>query len=165
MSDIFSREDLKKLHQRMSRLAEDLSSEIGARYPGETKQIQERMNRLLDEIEASFRKDISSDIIRPLCDISSTDESVVVTLELPGIDKKDVEIAVSGEDMSVKASRPQETTRSYVINERTYTGFKREIKLPVAVKAEEAKGTLKDGILEVVLPKEVVTTRRRVTID
>jgi HSP20 family molecular chaperone IbpA len=39
------------------------------------------------------------------------------------------------------------------------------VKLPVAVKIEEAKAKLTEGVLEVTLPKEVVTSRKRISID
>jgi HSP20 family molecular chaperone IbpA len=39
------------------------------------------------------------------------------------------------------------------------------VKLPVAVRSDEAKAKLADGVLEVTLPKEVVISRKRITID
>jgi HSP20 family protein len=89
-------------------------------------------------------------------------------MDLPGVDKKDVEISVAEEELRVSAQRKTETEveeKGYHKRERSCAKFERMVKLPVAVKGEEAKARLADGVLEITLPKEVVTSRKRITID
>ena len=71
-------------------------------------------------------------------------------------------------DLRVSATRQIEKDveeKGYHKRERSCSRFERTIKLPVAVKSEEAKANLADGVLKISLPKEVVTSRKRITID
>ncbi|MBC7107077.1 MAG: Hsp20/alpha crystallin family protein [Firmicutes bacterium] len=92
----------------------------------------------------------------PAVDVYDKDDKIVVAVELPGVDKKDVNILVGDDHVVVKGeSRRQEEVRDkdYYRCERTYGAFARTIPLPVAVERENARATFKDGILEIVLPK------------
>jgi len=107
-------------------------------------------------------------MIRPLADVQETDEEIIVTMDLPGIDKKDVDIVISDNDLSVVAERKTETEiseKNYHKRERTYKKFERTVSLPAGVKMESAVAKLADGVLRIAIPKEVVTTRKRITID
>jgi HSP20 family protein len=89
-------------------------------------------------------------------------------MDLPGVDKKDVEISVTDDELRVSAKRQIETEidgKRYHKRERSYARFERTVKMPVAVKNVEAKARLADGVLEITLPKELVTSRKRITID
>jgi HSP20 family protein len=84
------------------------------------------------------------------------------------VDKQDVDITITDDELRVVAERKTETEvteKDYHKQERTYKKFERMVKLPVAVKIEEAKAKLTEGVLEVTLPKEVITSRKRISID
>jgi HSP20 family protein len=142
---------------------QDLGTDLESKYLDEMQKIQARMSEIMAESEVA-----SSDIMVPLADVKETDDSVVVSLDLPGVDKKDVEIAISEDDLLISAKRQAEKEveeKGYHKRERSFTKFERTVKLPVAVKSEEAKAHMADGVLEITLPKEVVTSRKRITID
>lgn len=148
----------------MNRLMQELGlSDLESKYLDEMQKIQARINEITAESEA-----VGSDIIVPLADMKETDETVVVSMDMPGVDKKDIEISVSEDDLRVSATRQIEKDveeKGYHKRERRSSRFERTIKLPVAVKSEEAKANLADGVLKITLPKEVVTSRKRITID
>ncbi|MDM7912527.1 MAG: Hsp20/alpha crystallin family protein, partial [Methanotrichaceae archaeon] len=101
-------------------------------------------------------------------DVKETDEAIVVTMDLPGVEKQDVDISVSDDELRVVAEKRAEkevSEKDYHKRERTYKKFERMVKLPVAVKIEEAKAKLANGVLEITLPKEVVTAKKRISID
>ena len=109
-----------------------------------------------------------SDVMVPLADVMETDDSVVVSMDLPGVDKKDVEISVAEDELRVSALRKTEKEadeKGYHKRERSCNKFERMVKLPATVKSEEAKARLTDGVLEITLPKEVVTSRKRIAVD
>jgi HSP20 family protein len=76
----------------------------------------------------------------PLVDIVETDGEVQVVAELPGVDKKDIKLTATEEELTISVDAP----------ERKY--FKR-VTFPVKVRVREARTQYKNGVLEVALPK------------
>jgi HSP20 family protein len=138
-------------------------TDLESKYMDEMQKIQQRMSEIMAESDVG-----ESDVMVPLADVKETDESIVVSMDLPGVDKKYVEISVTDDELRVSAKRQIETEideKGYHKRERSYSRFERTVKMPVAVKNVEAKARLADGVLEITLPKELVTSRKRVTID
>lgn len=166
MTGLIPAEELKKLQKRMNRLMEDLGlTDLESRYLEEMQRMQKRMSDLMDEVEAASEK---GDVIVPLADIRDTNEALIVTMDVPGVDKQDIDITITDDELSVAAERKTETEvaeKDFHKRERTYKKFERMVKLPVSVKIEEAKAKLADGVLEITLPKEVVVSRKRINIE
>jgi HSP20 family protein len=166
MTGLIAAEELKKLQKRMNRLMDDLGlTNLESKYLDEMERMQKRMGELMQEGEVTGDQ---QSMIRPLADVQETDEEIIVTMDLPGIDKKDVDIVISDKNLSVVAERKTETDiseKNYHKRERTYKKFERTVSLPAGVKMEAAVARLEDGVLSIAIPKEVVTTRKRITID
>ena len=168
MTGLVPRDDFKRLQRRMNRLMEDVGiSDPESRYMPEIKRVQDKMNQLIEDFmaEAPVR---FSDVMKPLADVKETDEEVIVTMDLPGMDKGDVEITVTEDALEVKAERKtekEEKEEEFYKKERTFARFERSLKLPAEVKADDAKASLKDGVLEIRLPKVEVTARKKVKIE
>lgn len=145
-------------------------SEPESRYMPEIRRVQDKMNQLIEDFmaESPTAAGAFKDVMKPLADVKETDEEVVVTIDLPGMDKGDVEISVTEDTLEVKAERKtekEEKEEEFYKKERTFARFERSLTLPAEVRAEEARASLKDGVLEVHLPKVEVTTKQKVTID
>ena len=164
MTNLISADEIRRLQKRMSRLMQDLGlTDLESRYMDEMQKIQQRMSEITAESDVNEK-----DVMVPLADVKETDTSIVVSMDLPGVDKKDVEISVTDDELRVSAKRQAETEieeKGYHKHERSFARFERTVKMPVAVKGEEAKARLADGVLVVTLPKETVTSRKRITID
>lgn len=99
----------------------------------------------------------------PLADIKQTDSEVKIALELPGVNKEDIELEVKDNMLCVKAQRSheiKEDKKGYFRLERRYQGFHRVIPLPTPVKAGEASAEYKNGVLQVSVPKLKVLERK-----
>lgn len=100
-------------------------------------------------------------------DVYETPEEVVVSCELPGLEKKDdVQIDVEGTQLTISGQirRGQEIKREQFYRQERYMGqFRRTVTLPTTVKEDEIKATYRNGILEIRMPKE--NPGRRKTID
>ena len=166
MKGLIASEELKKLQKRMDRLMEELGlARIESKYLEEMERMRRRLGELMEEAETG--RD-GEEMIEPLADVQETDGEIIVTMDLPGMDKEDVDIALSSDELSVVAQRKTETGKeegSFHQRERSYRRFERTISLPTGVKADEAHAKLESGVLKINIPKAVVTTRKRITID
>ena len=82
----------------------------------------------------------------PLVDIMETNGDVHVVVELPGVEKTDIKLHGTEDELTISVDTSQ------------YKYFK-EVALPVKVKVKEANSTYKNGVLEVVLPKAEVSDK------
>jgi HSP20 family protein len=92
----------------------------------------------------------------PKVDIYDNDESLVITAELPGIDKKDIDIDVKGGVLTLKGERSfdrEVKEEKYYCRERTFGKFERVFRVPVDVDPEKISADYKDGILRIDIPK------------
>ncbi len=92
----------------------------------------------------------------PAVDVYEEGEDIVVKAELPGLAKDQIDVHLTDKTLTIKGEkqRTEEVKdKDYYRSERTFGSFTRTITLPVEVRADAASATLKDGILEIRLPK------------
>jgi len=100
-------------------------------------------------------------------DILDRDKELVVRAELPGVEKDDVEVTISGDRLMIEAEREfeeEEKKETFYRHELGYGEFMRTIALPVGVDVEHVEAELKDGILNVILPKLEAAERHTVKV-
>ncbi len=100
----------------------------------------------------------------PALDVKDDGADLVVTAELPGVSKEDLEIQVTedGLEITARAERAkEETDEDYVYRERSVSAFEHTVPLPAPVVADKVVADLKDGVLEVRLPKREPTPRAK----
>jgi len=120
--------------------------------------LQERMNRLFDEVWGRGRREDESVTGNwmPSVDVKETRDSLQIFAELAGIDPKDVEVTVESGVLTLKGSRSFEKAvegESYHRVERAYGSFERSFTLPTNVDAEKIQATYRHGVLQLSLPK------------
>jgi HSP20 family protein len=97
----------------------------------------------------------------PKVDVLDKKDAIVVRAEIPGIRKEDLDVTIAGDRLTLEAKREYEEKEEkdeYFRAEMAYGRLYRVIPLPVEVKGDEAKAEVKDGIVEIYLPKvEAVT--------
>jgi HSP20 family protein len=100
-------------------------------------------------------------------DILDHEKELIVRAELPGVDKDDVEVTISGNRLMIEAEREfeeEESKETFYRHELGYGELMRTIALPVEVDVEHIDAELKDGILTVVLPKIQAAARHTVKV-
>jgi len=110
-----------------------------------------------DWLTPRFRRElgVSPTAWVPPVEIFERDNQLVVRADLPGLRKEDVNIDVADGCLYIQGERRQEheeKEEGYYRSERGYGSFSRCIALPEGAKAEEAKATFQDGMLEVTMP-------------
>ena len=104
----------------------------------------------------------------PAVDMHETKENLVMRLEVPGVQEKDVTVSITGDLLSVKGERRWEDEgkdQKFLHVERLYGQFERLIQLPMAVQTDKVKAVYRDGVLEITLPKAEELKRREIKID
>ena len=94
-------------------------------------------------------------VFMPLVDIKEEGDNLVVTTDLPGINKEDIKIDLNGDllEISARSGEEKETEKEeYIRRERSYTRFYRAVRLPRSVK-DEGTAKMESGVLTITLPK------------
>jgi HSP20 family protein len=93
---------------------------------------------------------------RPELDVIENDDAYVVRASLPGFKAEEINIKVEDDVLTLMAEHAEEREEgddSYLLRERSYGSFRRSIRLPAGVSADEAIAEVADGILTLTLPK------------
>lgn len=133
--------------------------------------VRSEMNRLFDNFFTGWpepREGLLEGKWTPSIDVAETDDKITVTAELPGIDQKEVDIAIADDVLTLKGEKKEEKEvkeKNYHRIERSYGSFQRSVRLPAGVKADEAKAAYKDGILTITVPKIEEVKPKQIKID
>ncbi|MFO8100978.1 MAG: Hsp20/alpha crystallin family protein [Dehalococcoidia bacterium] len=104
----------------------------------------------------------------PPVDVYEKPDKYIVKAELPGVKEKDLDISVAEDVLTIKGERryeEEEEEKDLYRRERAYGDFKRNVTLPSTVDEEKVEATLRDGVLQVELPKTEETRARKVPIS
>ena len=104
----------------------------------------------------------------PRVDVIDRDEELIVKAELPGVDKKDLDVSVTENTVTIKGSTSHEEKEEkgdYHRSEMSRGTYSRTLTLPTDVEADKAKAKFKDGVLELSLPKMKKAKRHSIKVD
>jgi len=93
---------------------------------------------------------------RPRCDVAEDDDAIVVHAELPGVDYKDMEVTVDKGMLVIrgeKRTEKKEEEKGKTYSERFFGSFERRFALPPNTDEDSIKASMKDGVLEVRIPR------------
>jgi HSP20 family protein len=136
--------------------------------------LQQQMNRMFDgvfrgpglEPFSAFHE--GWDAFSPRVDVVETEKEIKVSVELPGMEEKDIDVALTQHSLTIsgeKRHEKKEKGHNYLRSERSYGAFKRSVPLSSEVDAGKADAAFRNGVLTVTLPrKEKAETRKRITI-
>lgn len=111
------------------------------------------MNKIFNCSIIDWPEDHSNTRWAPAIDVYDEKDKLVVRAEIPGIDKKDIEISVENKHLIIKGERKKEE-KNYVRKEMFYGTFQRVIPAPFEIDEKKMRASYKNGVLEVILPKK-----------
>jgi HSP20 family protein len=118
---------------------------------------------------ATFSKHDGDMAVNPRLNIAETDKAFEVEVELPGIAKEDIKVAIDNRRITIEADAKQESAQKegehIVYAERVTRKFARSFTLPADVDDAGAQAKLENGILMLTLPKKEAGHAKRLTID
>ena len=132
-------------------------------------------NELVDDLFKGF-------LVRPLAydgrgetalrakvDVAERNGAYVVAAELPGVKKEDIQVTIDGAEVTlaaeVKREREVEKDERVLHTERAYGKVTRSFTLPQEVDEAKAQARLRDGVLELTLPKKAAAQRKQISIQ
>ena len=101
----------------------------------------------------------------PSLDLSESPKAVVVRAEIPGMEAKDIDIAITGDVLTIRGERRQdkeEKDENIHLVERRYGSFSRSIALPAEVETDKVDATYKDGVLKITMTKTKKASQRKI---
>lgn len=115
------------------------------------------------------RSDFEATDFTPRVDVKETEKEMTVSVELPGMDEKDVEVLVTNDFLTIKGEKKEEkeeTGENYSCTERHYGSFERVISLPDGIDREKVDASFKKGVLHIRLVKtaEAVEEVKKIAI-
>jgi HSP20 family protein len=129
----------------------------------ELGQLNERMRRMLEQTFGGMLDEPAGWI--PAVDIEEREDAYVVEAEVPGVKRQDVNIEVSGSELTI-SGEIKERERNGIIRRRTRRvgRFEFRVALPSEVNPEGVDAKLNDGVLTVRVPKAERAQRRRIEV-
>lgn len=133
--------------------------------------LQERINKMFDDTIRSTGagdEELATGAWSPAVDIHETEDSFVVSADLPGLKKDDIQINVEDNTLTIKGEKKFEEKvprDKYIRVERNYGTFVRSFSLPQNVDSAKIKATFKDGILDLTLPKREESKPKKIAVE
>lgn len=118
--------------------------------------------RMFSQMSPFFGRDVGA--WNPGFDVRETDDALIFKADLPGIRNEDLDISLTGNQLTVSGKREHEQEQDegrYHSYERSYGSFTRSFALPEYADLDKIRSDLKDGELTLVVPKKPGTAPQR----
>jgi HSP20 family protein len=112
--------------------------------------------RRMFDLEPPWRNESSFGVAAPAVDVTEDDKAYKISAELPGMSEKDIEVAVSGDMLTLKGEKRQEREekdKNRYLSERSYGAFQRSFTLPEGIDRDKISADFTKGVLTLTLPK------------
>jgi len=132
------------------------------------RQLQDDINRAFSGWSTNDTSSVTADWV-PTVDINEFDEKFQLYVDVPGVDPKDVDITLESGVLTITGERflQAEKAGENVVHRRTERGtgrFYRRFILPETVDADKVKATGRNGVLEILIPKQAKAMPRRIKV-
>jgi HSP20 family protein len=101
-------------------------------------------------------------------DVFDDDDKVIVRIEAPGMRREDFAVELNGDVLSVRGEKKFDREARhgrYSVVQCAYGSFRRDVRLPAAVKADQTRATYREGVLRVELIKSDAARARRIDVQ
>jgi len=125
----------------------------------------ERLERDWSDFFSGFGR--PSAVKYPPVNISTGEDDVVITSEIPGVNPEDVDLTVTGDVLTLKGTRRQQELgegQAWHRRERGYGDFYRTIQLPYNVESSKVEANYSKGILMITLPRAEADKARKISV-
>ena len=151
----------------LRRLGEWPTLDWGVRSPfDELERMRRHMDWLSDSLQARWFKEPFAGVF-PLVNVTEDKDTFFVRAELPGIKPEELDISVTGNNLTVSGERKmpaEDANATYHRREREEGRFSRMIALPAQIDPGKVEARSSEGVLTIVLPKAEIAKPKQITI-
>ena len=134
------------------------------------QQFHQEIDRLLDNafrgfgltsfgFDQALSPRLTEGMLKPTLDLGASDKEYTITMEIPGVDEKDVRLEIVNDTLTISGEKKQEKEekeKDYYRMERSYGTFQRVLSLPEDADQDGVKATFKKGVLTVTMPRKAL---------
>jgi HSP20 family protein len=134
--------------------------------------LHREIDRLFDDFTRGFGAtgmQAMSNLV-PSIDASETDKEIVITAELPGLERKDVEVSLDDNILTIRgekkieAEQKDDKSKNVHVSERAYGLFYRMLELPTGIDPSTVQATMSKGVLKVTIPKPTRSEAKKIEV-
>jgi len=139
--------------------------------PGVFGTLHREIDRLFDELTNSVGMSGNGGVtsLLPSIDVNENDKEISITVEMPGLERKDVDISLENDILTIRGEKKMEAEkdekdRNVHLAERTYGVFYRALQLPPGVDPSSVQAAMQNGVLKITIPKPARSQARKIEV-
>jgi HSP20 family protein len=118
------------------------------------------LHREIDRLFSEFAQGVGpSAKIIPNIEISETDKAIEISAEMPGLERKDVEISIDDDTLTIR-----QKDKNVQLSERSYGVFLRVLQLPPGIDPSSVQATMSNGVLKIAIPKPAKSEPKKIEV-
>ncbi len=128
------------------------------------------LHREIDRLFSEFAQGIDPSGVQsivPKIEISETDKTIEVSAEMPGLERKDVEISIEDDTLTIRGEKKVEENqkdKNVQLSERSYGVFLRVLQLPPGIDPSSVQATMSNGVLKLTIPKPAKSAPKKIEV-
>jgi HSP20 family protein len=131
--------------------------------------LQREVDNLFEEFTRGLGTNGRMTMLMPSLDVSETDKEIEVRVDLPGLERKDVDISIENDLLTIRGEKKFEASeddknKNYHVRERSYGAFYRVLQLPPGIDPSKVQATMSKGVLTVSIPKPAQSVAKKIEV-
>jgi HSP20 family protein len=139
--------------------------------PGVFGTLHREIDRLFDELTNSVGMSRNGGVtsLLPSIDVNENDKDISITVEMPGLERKDVDISLENDILTIRGEKKMEAEkddkdRNVHLTERAYGVFYRALQLPPGVDPSSVQASMQNGVLTITSPKPARSQAKKIEV-
>jgi HSP20 family protein len=129
--------------------------------------LHREIDRLFSDLAQGVAGNGAQANIVPNIEISETDKAIEISAEMPGLERKDVEISIEDDTLTIRGEKRVEENKddkNVQHSERSYGVFLRVLQLPAGIDPSSVQATMSNGVLKIVIPKPAKPEPKKIEV-
>jgi HSP20 family protein len=128
--------------------------------------LHREIDRLFSDLAQGVAGNGAQANIVPNIEISETDKAIEISAEMPGLERKDVEISIEDDTLTIRGEKrvEEKDDKNVQHSERSYGVFLRVLQLPAGIDPSSVQATMSNGVLKIVIPKPAKPEPKKIEV-
>jgi HSP20 family protein len=132
---------------------------------GQLERLRRDLNRFAASIRSTDQLPDQDDNWTPPVDITERDDALYLVVDLPGLERDDIDLHVDAEAVTLQGERTRAETGNHIRLERPAGRFRRSFRIGVPIDPSGVQATYRDGVLQIKIPMKAPSGPTRVRVD